>query len=341
MAGVVRRLGAVKAEPNDAAELAIRARRRRSSQGEVASALTQGRLIKTFVFRGATHLLTPETGGAYLALRASSRMWELPSWQDYYGLVPSDWSGFRETVRDSLADGPLTFEELGAAITRVPRFKHLDFVFRERNWTLIKPLAWQGDLCIGSSEGRATLQSLTANPHWRGLPEIDEAGRHAVEAYLRAYGPATTGHLSYWLGSGLGAGGRKISAWLASLGDRVAAVDVEGHASFAMSDDVEDLVAAGESHAVRLLPAHDQWIIGPGTADANIVPPLRRGLFSGHANIVIAGGVVSGTWTSSHDQLSVQWFKEAGRPPDELISVEGERLAAILGRPLQLSVSVT
>ena len=108
-----------------------------------------------------------------------------------------------------------------------------------------------------------------------------------------------------------------------------------------MSDDVEDLVAAGESHALRLLPAHDQWIIGPGTADANIVPSPRRGLFSGHSNIVIAGGVVCGTWTSSHDQLSVRWFKEAGRPPEDLISVEGKRLAAILGRPLQLSVSIT
>ena len=78
---VVRRLGAVQAQLDSAAELAVRTRRRRSRSGEVARALADGRLIKTFSFRGATHLMTPEDGGAYLALRAASRMWELPSWQ--------------------------------------------------------------------------------------------------------------------------------------------------------------------------------------------------------------------------------------------------------------------
>jgi len=81
-AGVVRRLGAVLAMDESLAELAIRARRTRSRSGELAQALAEGRVIKTFAFRGA-HYLSPEDGGAYLALRAASRMWELPSWQEY------------------------------------------------------------------------------------------------------------------------------------------------------------------------------------------------------------------------------------------------------------------
>src|ERR671911_752147 len=107
VAGVVRRLGAVPAQPDAAAELAVRSRRQRSRAGEVARALAEGRIIKTFAFRGATHLLTPEDGGVYLALRAASRMWELPSWQSYYRLTPSDWPRFREVVRAALADGPM------------------------------------------------------------------------------------------------------------------------------------------------------------------------------------------------------------------------------------------
>jgi hypothetical protein len=126
--GVVRRLGAVPAQLDAAAELAVRTRRRRSKSGEVARALADGRLIKTFAFRGATHLMTPEDGGAYLALRAASRMWELPSWQSYYSLAPSDWPSLREVVRQALADGPLTVEGLGAAITARPQFRHLTFV---------------------------------------------------------------------------------------------------------------------------------------------------------------------------------------------------------------------
>src|SRR6478609_7062086 len=83
VAQVVRRLTAVPAQFDDAAELAIRTRQQRSRPGEVARALADGRIIKTFAFRGATHLMTPEDGGVYLALRAASRMWELPSWQSY------------------------------------------------------------------------------------------------------------------------------------------------------------------------------------------------------------------------------------------------------------------
>ena len=80
--------------------------------GDVARALEAGEVFKTYAFRGATHLLTPEEGGIYLALRASGRQWELPSWQEAYGLTPADWPAFRETVREAVADEPLTRQEL-------------------------------------------------------------------------------------------------------------------------------------------------------------------------------------------------------------------------------------
>src|SRR3954451_364884 len=114
---VVRRLGAVQAQLAPAAELSVRTRRVRSQAGEVDAAVAEGRLISAFAFRGATHLMTPEDGGIYLALRAASRMWELRSCQDFYGLTPADWPALRDTVRDVLAGGPVTREELGAGIT--------------------------------------------------------------------------------------------------------------------------------------------------------------------------------------------------------------------------------
>src|SRR4029450_8221349 len=120
VAGVVRRLGAVPAQVEATAELAVRTRRERSRSGEVARALAEGRIIKTFAFRGPTPLLTPEAGGPSLALRAASRMWELPSWQSFYGLTPSDWPRLRETVREAPAHGPLTRHEPGAGGTSRP-----------------------------------------------------------------------------------------------------------------------------------------------------------------------------------------------------------------------------
>jgi hypothetical protein len=336
VAGVVRRLGAVPAQPDAAAELAVRARRERSRSGQVARALAEGRIIKTFAFRGATHLVTPEDGGSYLALRAASRMWERPGWQSHFGLTPSDWPLLREAVREALADGPLTRDELGAAVTSRPRFRHLGFAFADRSWTMLKPLAWQGDMSLGPPrDGRATFQRLDDNPRWAGLPDLDEAGMRAVEAYFRAYGPATPNHLRYWLGEGLGAGRKRIQSWIAAVGDRLAAVDVEGESTYVLREDLEELASTTPSTATRLLPAYDQWVLGPGTADAHVVPPARRTLVSRGANIAIVGGVVSGTWSLMDDEVHVAWFAEAAPPGPEALAEEVSRLATILDRPLQ------
>ena len=333
VAGVVRRLGAIPALPEAAAELAVRARREQSRPGEVADALAEGEIIMTFAFRGATHLMTPEDGGAYLALRAASRMWELPSWQSSYGLTPSDWPLLRDAVREALADGPMTRDELGATVTARPKFRHLGFAFAERSWTLLKPLTWQGDMSFGPPrDGQATFQRLDSNPRWAGVPDLDEAGIRAVEGYFRAYGPATADHVHYWLGNGLGAGRKRIRAWIAAFGDRLAAVDIDGESGYVLSEDLEDLLATPASTAVRLLPGYDQWVLGPGTADPHIVPPARRNLVSRQANIVIIGGVVSGTWSLTGDQVVTTWFAEARPPAREELAQQVARLAAILGR---------
>src|SRR5215469_6456731 len=331
VAGVVRRLGAIPALPEAAAELAVRARREQSRPGEVADALAEGEIIMTFAFRGATHLMTPEDGGAYLALRAASRMWELPSWQSSYGLTPSDWPLLRDAVREALADGPMTRDELGAAVTARPKFRHLGFAFADRSWTLLKPLAWQGDMSFGppreGRDGRATFQRLDSNPRWAGLPDLDEAGQRAVEAYFRAYGPAMADHVHYWLGAGLGAGRKRIRSWIAGIGERLAAVDIDGEPAYILREDLEDLAATPATRAVRLLPGCDQWVLGPGTADAHVVPPARRSLVSRQANIVIVGGVVSGTWSLTGDQVVITWFPESRPPAREELAREATRLA--------------
>jgi Winged helix DNA-binding domain len=341
VAGVVRRLGAVPAQFDAAAELAIRARRARSRSGEVARALADGRIIKTYLFRGATHLVTPEDGGVYLALRAASRMWELPSWQQYYGLTPSDWPLLREAVREALADGPMTRDELGAALTARPRFRHLSFAFADGAGTLLKPLAWHGDMSFGPPrDGRATFQRLDRNPRWAGVPDLDEAGLRAVEAYFKAYAPTTPDHLHYWLGQGLGAGRKRIKSWIMGFGDRLAAVDIDGESAYVLREDLDELTATPPTSAARLLPGYDQWVLGPGTADIHVVPPARRPLVSRQANVVIVGGVVSGTWSITDDHVAVSWFAEAGSPARDALADAVSRLATILDRPLRSSVQM-
>jgi hypothetical protein len=85
---------------------------------------------------------------------------------------------------------------------------------------------------------------------------------------------------------------------------------------------------------------YDQWVLGPGTADAHVVPPARRTLVSRGANVVIVGGVVSGTWSVADDQVVVTWFAEAAPPAREALAGGVLRLATILDRPLQSTVQM-
>jgi DNA glycosylase AlkZ-like len=160
----------------------------------------------------------------------------------------------------------------------------------------------------------------------------------AVEAYFNAYGPATADHVHYWLGGGLGAGRKRIQSWIAGFGDRLAEVDIERESAFVLREDLEDLAATPATTAIRLLPAYDQWVLGPGTADAHVVPPSRRAPVSRGANIVIVGGVVAGTWSLADDQVVVAWFAEAGLPTQEALAEEVARLARIVDRPLGSSI---
>lgn len=339
VAGVVRRLGAVPSMSESLAELAVRTRRRSSRPGELAQALVDGDVIKVFAFRGATHYLCAQEGGAYLALRAAGRQWELPSWVEYYGLTPAQWPDFRATVREALRTGPLTLAELGAAVTRQRGYRHLEPVFAEGAGTLIKPLTWQGDMGFGPPRhGQPTFQRLDTSPRWGGIPELDDAGRRAITAYLRAYGPATAAQVHYWFGAGLSAGRRRIDAWLAALGDALVALDVEGTTAYAMREDVTALTAAGPSEAVRFLPGHDQWVIGPGTQDGSVTPPTRRDLMTRKANPVIVGGVVCGIWARKRDTLTVTWLDERAQPESALLA-EASRLCDLLGSELRVSLT--
>jgi hypothetical protein len=339
VADVVRRLGAVLSMDESLAELAVRTRRTTSRSGELAKELANGTVIKVFAFRGSMHYLSPEDGGIYLALRSAGRQWELPSWVEYYRLNPSDWPDFRVAVREALSDGPLTISELGEVLTRHRAYRHLQPVFDKGAGTLIKPLTWQGDISFGPArDGQHTFQRLDSNPRWTGIPDLDDAGPRAVTAYLRTYGPATLEHIHYWLGNGLSAGRKRLTSWISGLGDRLIPVDVEGTAAYVVREDVDSLGAARPSDAVRFLPGHDQWVMGPGTKDVHVTPRSRRDPVSRKANPVTVGGVVCGTWARKGDELTIVWLDESRRP-EEAIEQEAVRLAGILGRDLHPRLS--
>lgn len=239
------------------------------------------------------HYLSPEDGGAYLALRSAGRQWELPSWQKHYELKATDWSGFRETVREALEEGPLTIADLGTAVTRKQAYRHLRPVFDDGAGTLIKPLTWQGDMSLEASRnGKHTFQRLADNPRWAGMK------------------------------------------------GQLVAVDVEGETAYVVSEDVDPLMAARPTGAVRFLPGHDQWVIGSGTKDEHVVPAAHRAPVTRKANLVVASGVVSGTWLVKGGEVEVTWFEGNGAPPRKALEQQVDKLATLTGRPLRSTLQV-
>jgi hypothetical protein len=343
---VVRQLGAVQAQVASIAELGIRVRRETSQPGEVGKALAEGRLIKTWAMRGALHLLTPEEGGAFLSLMAAGRSWERPSWERYFGVSPHRIERLRGVVRDALDAGPLTREELVAALTARRGYAHMGDAFRSGWGTLLKPFAWQGDLCFGPSQGnRVTfLRPEAASERWAGLPDPEAAAPLAVAAYLRVYGPATLDAFGFWMSGGY-FGARKRHTWFDAIEDRLAEVEVDGDPAYVLAEDLDELLSTRPSSVVRLLPGFDQFVLGPGTGDGHVVPTARRAAVSRQsgwiAPVVLVGGVASGTWELDGDDVRVDWFGEAGKPPITRLQAEASRLSSLIGRDLRLATTVT
>ena len=345
VAETVRRLCGVQSQVASSAELAVRVRRRSSRAGEVTRALAKGDLIKTWAMRGTLHLLTPEDAGTYLSLLAAGRSWETPAWQKYFGVGPKEIEALRVAAREALDGRALTREELAAAVTRKRGLGHIGKELASSWGTLLKPLAWQGDLALGPSQGnRVTfVRPDQASSRWAGLPEPDDAAPAAILAYLSAYGPARVEGFSNFISRGR-VSKRSLKAWFAALGDRVAPVEVDGEPSYMRTEDLDELAAAKPTKAVRLLPGFDQWVLGPGTEDPRIVAPARRAAVSRQAGwispVVQLGGVVAGTWELDKSTLRIDWFAESGKPPGRALADEARRWSGMTGRDLDLTTSI-
>ena len=340
---VVRRLCGVQAQVASSADLAIRVRRAASSPVDVGRALSDGRLIKTWAMRGTLHLLTPEEGGTFLSLLAAGRSWERPSWVRWFGLGPKEIEILRAVVREALDGAVLGREELVAAVTSHPGLGHVGEALRSGWGTVLKPLAWQGDLCFGPMRGsRVTfMRPDQASARWAGVPDPDDAAPAAIAAYFGAYGPATVENFRNFMARGR-ISVRQQRAWFSALGKRLVQVQVDGDPALMRADDVDELAATRPSHEVRLLPGFDQYVMGPGTDDPHVVPPGRRSAVSKQsgwiAPVVLLGGQVRGTWELDGGAARISWFRDAGSPPSDALAAQVSRLSSILDRQLDTQI---
>src|SRR5262249_40309227 len=152
------------------------------------------------------------------------------------------------------------------------------------------------------------------------------------------YGPTTADAVQYHLGEGLSVARKALRRWLDDLSDRLVTVDIEGEHLLLFADDVDSLTSTTATPTVRLLPAADPWVMGPGTADRHVVPPAHRQVVTRGANLVLQAGVVAGTWTRGADTLTIVWLREDHLSDHDLLLEEAVRLGRVLGSELELNV---
>lgn len=332
---VVRQLCGVQAQVPAAAALAVRVRQRSSPPGGVNRALEERRLMRTWAMRGTLHLLAPDEAGAYLSLVGAARPWEKASWQKAFGVAPDEMVALVEAVGQVLDGRVLSRDELVVAVGELLGHSDLEAELRSGWGAVLKPVAWQGGLCHATSDGNRVSFARPDQwlPDWAGVPDPAEAARVVIPAYLRAYGPATPERFDAWLTRGTS---KKavVRSWFTALEDRLATVEIDGDPAFLLAEDVDSLNRTSPTRTVRLLPAFDQYVLGPGTKAEEIIAPSRRAEVSRTAGwispVVVAGGGVAGTWEIDDRKPQVRLFEEADPIPGPALDAEIARIEELL-----------
>ncbi len=340
---IVQRLAGVHAQVASSAEQAVGVRRP-DGTSDVAKALATRAIVKTWAFRGTLHLLAAEDAGAYLSLLATARSWEKPAWQREFATA-EQMAAIADAATAALDGAVLTREVLAGEIIARTGDASLGEKLISGWGAVLKPLAWQGLLCNGTSQGnRVTFTSpATWLPGWKGLPDPADAAAVAIPSYLGAHGPASMTAFDQWLCRGASKKAT-LKSWFGALMDNstLTVVEVDGEPLYARTADVDALAAAVASDQVRLLPAFDQYVLGPGTRDHRIITPARRSLISKAAGwispVVVAGGRVAGTWQADGDALVIELFSEADAVDRTALDAEVAVLERVTGRQFTTSV---
>ena len=336
---VVRRLCGVQAQVRSAAELAVALRQEDGKEPPpgLRAAMDSRSVIRTWAMRGTLHALPADVAPAYLSLLAAGRTWHRPSWQRNFATV-AQIEKLTEVVAEVLDDGRTpTREELLREVVARTGDTQLGTQLTSGWSSVLKPLAWQGELVQGPSAGqRVTF----ARPHrwvpgWTGPPDPDQAAPVVIRAYLGAYGPAGPGTFSDWLLRGA-TPMATLRRWFADLGEEIVTVQVEGEPLCLRAEDVDDVARTKPSRTVRLLPGFDQYVLGPGTADGHVLPAAWRDLVSRAAGwispVVVVGGRVAGTWAADGEEIAVTPFPDVRKLPGRALKQEIKRVRAVTAR---------
>jgi hypothetical protein len=332
---VVAAVGGIQAQVMSAAELALWARSRGLTPGQVQEGLWERReLVKTWCMRGTLHLLPAREFGLWSAALAHRTGWRSRPWLKYFGVTIEEMEAWIDALAAGLDGDGKTREEVAALAPARLRREVL------RGWgTLLKPAAYEGVLVFGPSRGRNV--TFVHPRAWLGSgerPDGEDALRELMRRFLRAYGPATHHDFARWWGEGTVGPARRI---LESLGDEVVPVEAEGRTAWILAEDERLLRSLDPPHSVHLLPNFDVYTLHYRPREAFLPSGTYDRVFrqAGWISpVVLYDGAVAGLWERKKRNLPVELFVRETKRLRAGIEREARRLGEFLGTPLELQL---
>lgn len=363
----------IHTQVESAAALSLARRVSGAGVGLLSQALWQNRsLVKTYGPRGTVHVFPAQELALWTAAtRAmpSRGSRQPPAGVPVVDLTTAQQEHLRTAVRSATHGRQLTRAELGAAVTAecgswADTIAIAAFGSGWQHWRVaVDEAVAVGVLCFGAPQGnRVTFVRTdewlhTTTQVWAAgdgalIGQAPAAHVEVARRYLAAYGPATHQEFAQWLALPAG----RARQVYAALRQELVTVDVEGHRSWALREqDPESWLPVGD--CVRLLGYFDCFAVGSHPRDElappeaarhavshgrSFAPGKGRQFLCGPLPVLLVDGVVNGVWTYRQrgrvEEVRVEVFGTAGGRLRSRLEEEVVRLAALLGRDLELSI---
>jgi hypothetical protein len=206
----------------------------------------------------------------------------------------------------------------------------------------LKPASFRGHLCFGPNQGQNVRFTRPDRwlPNWQAV-NPDQAMREVTRRYLSAYGPASYENYERWLGISTA----EVKRLFNSLGEEVSLVEIGGTSAWMVTEEVAQIVAATPSNSVRLLPGFDPYVIGAARDETAILPAaFKERVYRAQgwiSPVLLVNGRMAGIWQhnqkGSRVEVQIEPFEDSPQWVRQASETEAERLAAFLGKKLELS----
>jgi hypothetical protein len=291
--------------------------------GDLAELLTDRRVVRIALMRGTIHLVSARD---CLLLRPLTQPVLDRALRTIFGkqIAGVDQAALAAAGRALLAEGPLTFGELGTLLAgRWP--DHPPTALAQAARALL-PLIQVPPRAVWGSAGRA---AHTPAESWLGRPlDRDPAPEQLITRYLAAFGPASVPDMQAWSGlTRLREVVERIRPGLLTFRDE-------------QGTELFDLPGAprpdpGTPAPVRLVAEFDNLILSHADRTRVISEQSRKRLFTRNGifpGTVLVGGFVHGIWRIARSggaaTLTIELFERLHRRELDAVTREGERLLA-------------